>query len=523
MKTKLTLLLLSISFLWCSCDDKKDKNTSQETSGEATENNISDFEMPSVINNNFDYKVFKKVEPYLLDIKKYYDTVPYFFVIDTNYYFYVVNGEWTEPSNDTSEKKIQYKVGLVNKFNKTIIPVEYNKIYNPNGTAIGYVEVEKEGKRGLYNISGLKIAPARYDYIYPSPIKTAIIQVRLGNKFGLLKSNGMVDFDGDSKGFQSPYVSEVAEKWSFNILKNIVHLQPASNNFEEDVIDGRGVVFTPSYLLELGFIPESFGRIATTEDSYFGLVEAKASVTEVKSWWDNISTVFTEYYERSIDGRGYTNERSTLYTYSTDEAGKKIDKIEYKLPEFYGYVDCGEAEEKFKLKVKRDSFLEVRQFITPYEYPKQKADTSMPYDFYPYYSYFKVTNKGAFEELSTDRKYKFTKYVKIDESYFKGCFGLRDYSNISIDGYISEHLSMKEMEIMKNEIFADYGMIFKTEKWKKYFSDQIWYMGLEENVNDQLTEIDKHNIKVITGVINKMKNNPDEYIKKRKGQIAFPP
>lgn len=55
-------------------------------------------------------------------------------------------------------------------------------------------------------------------------------------------------------------------------------------------------------------------------------------------------------------------------------------------------------------------------------------------------------------------------------------------------------MSISELDIMRNEIFAGHGYIFKTEKWKCYFEKQYWYSPLYNDVTDELTIIEKINI-----------------------------
>ena len=51
---------------------------------------------------------------------------------------------------------------------------------------------------------------------------------------------------------------------------------------------------------------------------------------------------------------------------------------------------------------------------------------------------------------------------------------------------------------MRNEIFADHGYIFKSQKWKDYFADKPWYTPRYEDVNDKLSVIEKINIQTIS-------------------------
>lgn len=67
-----------------------------------------------------------------------------------------------------------------------------------------------------------------------------------------------------------------------------------------------------------------------------------------------------------------------------------------------------------------------------------------------------------------------------------------------LDEEYLKSLSLAELGIMRNEIFARYGYIFRTGgKMASYFSKQDWYKGVYRNVDQFLTEIEKANIKKI--------------------------
>lgn len=58
-------------------------------------------------------------------------------------------------------------------------------------------------------------------------------------------------------------------------------------------------------------------------------------------------------------------------------------------------------------------------------------------------------------------------------------------------------LSKQELKIMRNEIFARHGYIFKTEEMKSYFSNQSWYIGQNDDVSSFISTIEKQNIELI--------------------------
>ena len=66
-------------------------------------------------------------------------------------------------------------------------------------------------------------------------------------------------------------------------------------------------------------------------------------------------------------------------------------------------------------------------------------------------------------------------------------------------------LSDADRNIMKNEILARYGFIFKDKEMKSYFSEQKWYKSKSANVDNMLTELEKRNIKFIDNFEQKSK------------------
>ena len=58
-------------------------------------------------------------------------------------------------------------------------------------------------------------------------------------------------------------------------------------------------------------------------------------------------------------------------------------------------------------------------------------------------------------------------------------------------------LSKWQLKIMRNEIFARHGYIFKTQVMKKYFHATPWYHPQFDDVSHLLTPIERYNIKLI--------------------------
>lgn len=69
-----------------------------------------------------------------------------------------------------------------------------------------------------------------------------------------------------------------------------------------------------------------------------------------------------------------------------------------------------------------------------------------------------------------------------------------------------ENLTITDLRIKRNEIFAKHGYIFKSKDLADYFSKFDWYNPTNQNVDSLLTEADRANIKLIIEIENEIKN-----------------
>lgn len=60
-------------------------------------------------------------------------------------------------------------------------------------------------------------------------------------------------------------------------------------------------------------------------------------------------------------------------------------------------------------------------------------------------------------------------------------------------------LNKQDLRIMRNEIFARHGYIFKTTEMKGYFERLSWYKPIYDDVTNQLTSVEKSNVEFIKG------------------------
>jgi hypothetical protein len=98
----------------------------------------------------------------------------------------------------------------------------------------------------------------------------------------------------------------------------------------------------------------------------------------------------------------------------------------------------------------------------------------------------------------SDRLMKLTKIEWInhtDKQDLKGKYPFAS-TEILIKGILF-YFDNNELRIIRNEIFARHGYKFKTAEMRTYFESQDWYLGIYDNVNDKLTELEKLNIQLI--------------------------
>lgn len=444
-----------------------------------------------------------------------YDNAPLCLPLGSDkYYFWVLKGK-TELLFPNSEMPTMpaYTAGLVDAAGKVIIPQEMSKIGNPGGTADGYIEVCKNGKWGMYDLNGKVAIPIEMDGIYPYKGSSEVLaQVRRGNSYGWADRKGGVHFDAvshsDASLFKAPSVKSMIETWKFGTDNKTIHfyIDVRPNPYEgEDPPSGEGVVFTPSYMHQMGLLPEAQSRINVFGNEEFGVDDLSASIQSAQDIDNDTKGFFATFSESGMDARGYNYDKKMVVT--TNDKMERVDKLDVLVP---GAYVCS-------------PLVEMR-FVTPSLLEVKKLDGSEKHNTYgqmTQYSYYEISPDGKIGELKTNRIFAFTKYVTINETYFAGCFSRaideaidKGYNEDEHNMVMTQHLSIEDLDIMRNEIFAEYGYKFTTDKWKKYFSAKSWYKPLYDNVDDKLSPIDKANVQTILNMKEKLKSSEAKYLKK---------
>jgi hypothetical protein len=81
------------------------------------------------------------------------------------------------------------------------------------------------------------------------------------------------------------------------------------------------------------------------------------------------------------------------------------------------------------------------------------------------------------------------------------------FENKAVTEAMLRGLSLHELRLLRNEIYARHGRIFKTLWIQQYFSGQMWYDPKEDFKDEDISGIDKTNIETIVAFENKLHNS----------------
>jgi hypothetical protein len=433
-------------------------------------------------------------------LKPAYDTVVWFAHMDKKTFFYVVKGDW-EMYKDLNRQKDSvikpYKMGLVGPDLKEVIPPAFDLIYNISGTFPGLVEVEKDGKRGFYNLDGKVVLPVDYDQVLPLANDANLAVLRKGVDYFYLKPDMGVSEKVDLK--IGDFIGKVKNLGnSLDLAKNTTGVITEYNSREEN----GALYIAPSYLAELNMI-EKWGdfknplrKIDDQEIHTNYEVKYQGTGKQPENWmvasFYSIRDYFlggrSEFYDKkNIVIADSKNNRVLTQELATDYSPAGGNSLE-------GLCDVN------NIKVINDSLYEVKAGAVLWF---ELYDSTKSVEGGPYYHYLAVKN-NKLVELPNRRNFGFTKYVKIDESYLNACYNL----DVSLPNEKKarkttiNRVTPEMLRYMKNEIFADYGYQFKDKRWGFLFGDNGVYNKYDSGelkpgltkVDDSLTVIDKYNI-----------------------------
>jgi hypothetical protein len=442
-------------------------------------------------------------------LKTRYDSVLWFQHVNNKTWFYVIKGKITndyywedqpEYANEKTEKS-DFKMGLVNPDLNEIIPVEYDLVHNIGGTIDSLIEVEKGGKKGFYDMAGKLVVPLAYDMVLPLNDEDNIGLLNAGSDFFYLKkdlsvSEKIVDF---KIATVLPKVKHYNEDYTLSdkSTKNLMEYN-SRDRF-------TSLVVSPSYLVEWNILEKFVNlqnplRKFVEDESGEGEGSASIAVKYEGSGNKEEGSWFESMFHSVVDD--YLGSRASLYETKNVLV---VDKKQNRVLSFRGtsYFGGGEGGgtisgtcNENSIKAINDSLFE---FKTTSLFGQELLDTNTYMNEAPYYYYLQIKG-GKLVPLATERKFP-TKFVKLDDSYLRGCYMVTKYnskSGKSIDATF-DHLTPEILQVMKNEIYASYNYKFKNERWNDIFRYKFNQQDtiMHDNVDDSLTAIDKYNIEWI--------------------------
>jgi hypothetical protein len=159
-----------------------------------------------------------------------------------------------------------------------------------------------------------------------------------------------------------------------------------------------------------------------------------------------------------------------------------------------------------------DKKLPVTQRI--YELKKQKfiynPNAMLPFNDEGYIDYYS-SKKDTIKTQQRDS-------LDVDEIYYEETY--RSASDIisklnSSTTKLTEkelkNLKKLELEILRNTIYARHGYSFKKENYRQFFDSVDWYIPVSDNVNAELTPLEKANIKLLERFEKYAEDNYDSF------------
>jgi len=401
--------------------------------------------------------------------------------------------------------------GIYLNADSLILPLQYNKVYNPGMTHDGCLEIKTNGKLGLLHLASGQVLKPQFEYIAPKTASDRSLS------YGFLDGQ-FYEIVFDNNVFQTkPSLHNIAQSLSdldlqFNKVGHSILYDPSSYIYESDAAEGNGWVFLPSYLEVLQLWKSHANRLLLEHHNFnymFGINESRMQIRE-ETTIGKITSFILETYEQSWDARSSTSQSaSVLSVNGQKQTHTSLNLLESKNASY---------PTNYRAKFIKDDLLEL------YLELDEKGNY---YDVETVYRYFGIDSTGSIKTLDRPRHFDFTYFVPISANYFQGLFGT--YSKDENGAFYQyalkcqEHLSIKDLDVMRNEIYAEYGYRFKSKEWQEYFSQYDWYEPRFDNVDDQLTTLEKDNINVILAMKEKMAGKEAEYLQLKDSVYHFEP
>lgn len=124
----------------------------------------------------------------------------------------------------------------------------------------------------------------------------------------------------------------------------------------------------------------------------------------------------------------------------------------------------------------------------------ERAETKIRYD--PE----NVIGKKVDTQFTNYYHYEILKSGKFKKLKSFSATGYREFPFTSkrlVRGATLADATSRELQMMRNEIYADYGYKFPVDRWKEYFSEKGWYEPKYDRVFDKMNLVEQMNVKRI--------------------------
>jgi len=471
MKQILNILVVFLLFI-TSCQDKKDdedKNVNIETVKKNIQKTVK-VNQEKIQQKQKEYN--KKEVDSIRQQLSANDTALFFIQKNFDLYFYVSRDRI--PQNINWKDK-EFKMGIVNKVSKVIVPIKYDLIFSLQNK--DFFVTENNQKFNLYDFNGKKYFQEEVDGIYPvGYMKNVVCQFKKNGNYGWLATDGTIHYI-ENKGKYPELTKPPTLNGKINAWKLTYgdFLKIPDKRYR-----GEEIYITPSWFREYG--------IKIIYSDHWTNHEMSITI-------DSTSSINTDYkiidvvMEGTVDG-GSDLATSEYHCLNLIDIHGKINK-QINIPNqfYFKYSD-------FNWRVIGDTLLETKYGIDSSEYIVA-------------WKYYQFNDKNELVELHSNRLYPFTHFTIMDSNYPKAHYYVEDdyddalskeeYQMATQMGSYTYYngFSGEEYDYMRNEIFASYGYKFKSKKWQKIFSEFDWYKPLFDNVDDSLTDIERENIQYL--------------------------
>jgi len=420
-------------------------------------------------------------------LQQQYDSVIWYTTYEGKNYFYVVKGTWSNDLKDGKNQNTDCVMGLVDEAGSVLIPVAFDLIGTIGFDKLQVVEVKKNGKVGQFNITDKKLViDTVYDMIIPIDRPDTYAYVRTDSTYG------WIDLQYQ---YHTGLPSEKEKAWvgQFGFLPKDLSLKNGEQSLceipnEENI--GYGIVIPPSRYVKTGLFDEIIQGLSTTATPMSGWTEyMETKGTLFQQVTEGISALMTTITERYLDGREefYTTNRLVFMTPAHDTLA----------------VSNIGTESIIHLKRIGESLIEVKS--EPYLYWDSPFEEGLQEYDIPQFNYFSLEN-GAVIPLKSQRIFSFTQFVKLDSTYLTGEF--HHYNVETQEKEESTFLSSSTLQFMRNEILASYGYRFKDSVDIQRFSQYAQNIDNLEDVQGQLSDVDRHNIAFLDKIIALLGDKP---------------